>query len=63
MIRNLTKKEISVLESHGCICGDWSRVHVVDGVTPDYIQNVEFSGDIRLGRLEGTFTMAGGLQR
>ncbi|MDE6269784.1 MAG: DUF4954 family protein, partial [Muribaculaceae bacterium] len=45
------------------ICVDWSRFHVVDGFKPDYIHNVEFSGDIRLGRLEGTFTMAGGLQR
>lgn len=63
MIRNLTNEEIAMLENRGCVCADWERVHVHEGFKPDYIDNVEFSGDILLGRLEGTFTMAGGLQR
>lgn len=63
MIRSLTQQEISAMEAHGCTCADWSRVRVDNDFRPDYIRNVEFSGDIRLGRLEGTFTMAGGLQR
>lgn len=63
MIRSLTQQEISAMEAQGCTCADWTRVRVDNDFRPDYIRNVEFSGDIRLGRLEGTFTMAGGLQR
>ena len=63
MIRSLTQQEISAMEAQGCTCADWTRVRVDNEFRPDYIRNVEFSGDIRMGRLEGTFTMAGGLQR
>ncbi len=63
MIRQLTQEEIARLESRGCTCADWSRVTVTDGFTTQHISNVEFSGDVRLGRLDGVFTMAGGLQR
>lgn len=62
--RKLNISEIAVLEQNGCKSADWGRVEVVDGgFDPSKIQNVEFSGDVRLGSLDGSFVRPGGVVR
>lgn len=61
--RALTEGEIRVLESRGCSAGDWSKVSVADGFDPSAIRNVQFSGEVSLGRFEGVFHRPGGLER
>ena len=64
LFRNLTQNEISILESRGCTAADWTRVEVPEGdFDCSRLTNVEFSGDVRLGRLNGTFPRPGGLVR
>lgn len=62
--RNLCPEEIRALEAQGCSSADWSRVSVPDGeFDTTRVRNVEFSGDVRLGRLAGEFTRLGGVIR
>ncbi len=61
--RHLTPDEIACLESRGCTARDWNRVTVADGFDCRYVKNVVFSGDVSIGRLEGTFHRPGGLER
>ena len=62
--RNLTYEEITQLEARGCRCADWSGVTVpAEGFSTARISAVEFSGQVRLGRLDGVFTRQGGLTR
>jgi len=63
MFRILTQEEITVLESRGCRCDDWSNVQVAEGFDPARVTNVEFSGDIRIGSLASRFVRPGGLVR
>ena len=63
MFRILTQEEITVLESRGCRCDDWSNVQVAEGFDPARVTTVEFSGDIRIGSLAGRFVRPGGLVR
>ncbi|HQB69468.1 MAG TPA: DUF4954 family protein [Paludibacteraceae bacterium] len=59
--RPLTSLEIERLKENSCSADDWARIHVLEGFEPSYVQQVEFSGDISLGRFEKRFTLAGGL--
>lgn len=59
----LTAEQISVLERQLCRCDDWSLVEVSEGFNPRYVKNSTFSGHIRLGSFNKTFTLAGGLQK
>lgn len=59
--RPLTSLEIEQLKQNRCFADDWTHIHVLDGFDPTYVHQVEFSGDIRLGRFEKHFTVAGGL--
>lgn len=61
--RRLTAEEIKTLESRGCVCADWSGVMVAPGFKCSSIDNVEFSGEVRIGVLDGTFERPGGLLR
>ena len=61
MYRKLTAQEIAQLQANHCTADDWSNIEVVDGFSTDHISEVEFSGNIRLGRYEKTFLLAGGL--
>lgn len=62
--RNLTKEEIAVLTARGCTATDWSAVEVAsEGFSCETITNVEFSGNVRIGRLDGVFNRPGGLAR
>ncbi len=61
--RKLNATEIKSLKSRGCTSADWSRVSVVDGFKCESVDNVEFSGDVCLGLLEGAFERPGGMVR
>lgn len=62
--RHLTQEEISALEAQGCRATDWDLIEVpAEGFTTGWINDVEFSGHIRLGRLNGEFVRQGGLVR
>ena len=60
---NLTASQISALEANGCTAEDWQRVMVAPAFSPEHIRNVAFSGDVRLGCFNRSFTLAGGVCR
>ena len=50
--KNLTEKEICLLEQQNCKSIDgWDNILVSDGFQPSFINNVTFSGEIKLGKL------------
>jgi len=59
--RKLTKEEIVSLTHNGCSCDDWSGIQVAGGFDPSRYINVTFSGNIKLGRLNGTHTDESGV--
>ena len=61
--RKLTKEEIVALQNNACTAEDWSMIEVGDGFTTTYIKNTAFSGQVRLGRFENSFTLPGGVKR
>ena len=61
--RALTTGEISTLESRGCRALSWADVSVADGFDPSRLSNVEFSGKVAIGSLQGTFERPGGVVR
>jgi NDP-sugar pyrophosphorylase family protein len=50
--RPLRADEIDVLVKNGVTCSDWKIVYVSDPFTPHLVKNCEFSGLMRIGRLE-----------
>ena len=62
--RNLTEVEIARLIDRGCSATDWMSVEVAsEGFSCEALSNVEFSGKVRIGRLDGVFHRPGGLSR
>ena len=55
--RNLTDKEIATMVVYGCTAENWKNVQVAENFKPDFISNVHFSGDIRLGTFEKIFEL------
>lgn len=55
--RNLTSLEIGKLTHHGCIAENWDNITVHRDFSPEYIKAVTFSGKIKLGVLEESFTL------
>ena len=60
---NLTAAQIAKLEAQSCRCEDWSNVLVDPEFTPEFVRNVNFSGQIKLGAFRKVFTLAGGIQK
>lgn len=50
------------LVQQGCTAVDWTKIEVVEDFVPEYVQNVAFSGRVRLGRFERVFTQPGGFE-
>ena len=48
-MRSLRKEEIVTLTNQGCTAEDWSNIQVADLFSPQYINNVEFYGNVTLG--------------
>lgn len=61
--RLLNSKEISQLESQGCICSDWNRVMVAQDFDPEYVRYTRMSGDIRLGSFTSSYTLPCGIKK
>jgi hypothetical protein len=59
--RNLSDSEIIILKNNSCRCDKWSNVKVVNGFDPASCINVTFSGDIKLGNFNKTFTDESGV--
>ncbi|MGN0186876.1 MAG: DUF4954 family protein [Paludibacteraceae bacterium] len=60
-MRKLTTAEIAQLQANHCTADDWNNIEVAEGFTPAFVSEIEFSGRIRLGRFDKTFTLAGGV--
>ena len=60
--RQLSQEEQAQLVQQGCTAVDWTKVEVVEDFAPEYVQNVAFSGRVRLGRFERVFTQPGGFE-
>ena len=61
--RKLNQAEIDTLRQNGCSAADWSSIEVREGFSTANIHRTAFSGTVRLGRFDTTFTLPGGLQR
>lgn len=57
--RALSKTEIEELIVGGCTSSEWEKVQVGEGFDTARVRNVSFSGDIRIGRLDGTVSLNG----
>ena len=60
--RQLIIEEREQLQHQGCTATDWDAVEVVEGFEAMYVQNVAFSGKVRLGRFERSFVQPGGFE-
>jgi hypothetical protein len=58
--RKLTSAERRALEAQGCAAESWDRVLVADPFHAGRVRQVRFSGEVRIGRLEGDAEMPGG---
>lgn len=63
MHRKLNPAETRLLENQGCSASDWSTIEVADGIDLRYVRNAKFSGHIKLGLFEKSFTMPGGVEK
>lgn len=61
--RNLRAQEISQLSQQGCTATDWQTVLVAEGIDLQHVRHTRFSGNIRLGLFEKSFTMPGGIRK
>ncbi|MGC3978555.1 MAG: DUF4954 family protein [Paludibacteraceae bacterium] len=61
--RPLTEKEIATLVVYGCTAENWENLIVAEGFKPDFIANVHFSGNIKLGSFEKVFELQGGFTK
>lgn len=60
---SLTAQQIAQLEAQSCRCEDWTNVLVDPEFDPEYVRNVNFSGQIKLGAFRKIFTLAGGIHK
>lgn len=61
--KHLTSSQISALSAQQCKCDDWNLVEVSEDFNPKYVRNVNFSGHVKLGSFNKTFTLAGGITK
>ena len=57
--RILTEAEIVDLESKNCRSENWQQVFVVEGFSTQNIRNVNFSGEVFLGKFDSEFVLQG----
>ncbi|SHF51108.1 DUF4954 family protein [Dysgonomonas macrotermitis] len=61
--RKLTVSEIEKLQAQACTSQNWDIITVHPNFDTQYIHQVNFSGDIRLGYFESEFDLPGGLKK
>ena len=59
----ITAEQIARLEAQSCRCEDWNNVFVDPEFDTEYVRNVTFSGQIKLGAFKKIFTLAGGIRK
>ncbi|MBR6018109.1 MAG: DUF4954 family protein [Paludibacteraceae bacterium] len=59
--RPLTDIEQHQLREQGCSATDWSQVLVRDGFRAECVEDVRFSGTVKMGRFDGGFELPGGI--
>ena len=57
----ITETEIQVLQSNGCTCDNWNNIEIKNGFNPQKCRNVHFSGNIKLGLFNKSFTDESGV--
>ena len=62
-MRSLRKEEIVTLTNQGCTAEDWSNIQVADLFSPQYINNVEFYGNVTLGYFQKDVEVAPGFTK
>ena len=61
LCRKLSADEISALVAGGSTAASWDDVEVSDGFDPSRVRRCNFSGKVRIGALDGSFTLEGGM--
>lgn len=61
--RKLTEEEISALKQQSCHAENWENIQVKSSFTTDFIYNVHFSGNIKIGVFNNTIELPGGLRK
>lgn len=59
--RLLTESEIARLREQYCTAANWHDIEVAEDFDPQYVQDVRFSGKIRLGSFNKEFELPGGI--
>ncbi|MBQ7157549.1 MAG: DUF4954 family protein [Bacteroidaceae bacterium] len=62
-MRELTDREINILEEQGCWAESWQDIIVDDDFMTDAVRNVTFYGHVEIGRLNGTLDVEEGFRR
>lgn len=60
--RKLNSDEIAILRNNNCRADNWDNISVVDNFTPEYVENVTFSGTIKLGAFTTSHKQLGGIE-
>jgi len=60
--KTITKTEIQVLQSNDCTCDNWDTITVKNGFDPQKCRNVHFSGKVRLGIFNKSFSDESGVR-
>ena len=61
--KHLSRQDIELLQAAGCRSDEWERVMTSSPETLKYVRNVRFSGDVKFGRFDTSFTLPGGLRK
>lgn len=61
--RKLANNEIAQLEQQFCSAENWAEVRVHPRFNPEFVREVRFSGEVRLGCFEDSFALPGGVRR
>jgi len=61
--RKLSRQEIAQLVRNACRCDNWENIEAKKGFTAEHINNVTFSGKIKLGIFQDKVDFPGGVQK
>ena len=62
--RKLSTEEVTRLKNQSCLADDWDRVEVTtEGFATEHVWHTRFSGNVKLGRFEASFTLPGGIRK
>ncbi len=61
--RKLTLEEVGILKNQNCSAENWDNILVATNFQTNNLSYVHFSGNVKLGVFEKTFTLPGGLKK